>query len=95
MNDNEKCIECGAYTSHHPLCSKMKEASKEKIYEMLIRYYNAWSTQEAKHREACSMYNRDAQMMINRIKDERDKWMGKAITIKSENNKLRKANERK
>jgi hypothetical protein len=84
---SEKCTECGAYDGHSPDCSLMSE---EYAKSELKRYHHAWLEQDMKNKRLCETYNTMAQRKINRLKDDRDKWKGKYMTVKEENNKLRK-----
>lgn len=87
MEIQNKCIECGAYHGHSPICSLMSE---EYAKSELKRYHEAWMSIEMEHRRSSALYNKNAQDKINRIRDDRDKWKGKYIDVKTENNSLRK-----
>lgn len=83
-NQSIRCSECGAYHGHAPECSKIDDLEYAK--QQLSRYYRAWLEKETKHRERYIGY----QKKIDRIKLECAIWKGKFMTVKHENNKLRK-----
>lgn len=87
MNTQENCIECGAYTGHNPKCSLMSEdyAKLE-----LARYYDAWLKMETECRKRIETNNVLNQKRILKMKDELMMWKGKFMTVKHENNQLRK-----
>lgn len=87
MSEENKCVECGAYNGHSPECSLM---SGDYAKSELKRYYKAWLEKDTQNRKMCAMYNERAQNKINKLRDERDKWKSKFMTVKNENNKLRK-----
>ena len=80
---NGKCIECGAYYSHHPKCSLIDEKSAK---ELLQCYYDAWSNIEIKHEVYCNI------LKDNIIKAKKDAELRKRkfLEVTNENNKLRK-----
>lgn len=87
MNEENKCPECEAYHGHHPLCSLMTD---EEARNQLKKYYQAWLEKDQYNRGICEMYNRTAQLKVNRLREECTKWRGKFVIVKEENNQLRK-----
>ena len=87
MSEPKKCIECGAYNGHSPKCSLMDEAYAK---SELKRYYEAWLEMETKFKHRLSSANNKNEVRINRMKIELDRWKGKFLTVKHENNQLRK-----
>ncbi len=87
MNTEEKCSECGGYTGHSPKCSLMSE---DYAKSELARYYDIWLKMETECRKRIEANNVLNQRRILRMKDELMIWKGKFMTVKHENNQLRK-----
>lgn len=79
----EPCTECGAYKNHYPKCSKN---TPEQIKDHLDAYFRAFQD----HHKRDSDTRSKAQLLVNKARKEAEYWKGKFITVKSENNKLRK-----
>lgn len=83
MEKQKPCVECGAFDGHHPLCSLIDLDSAKK---QLTQYYKLWLEQETdvRKREAW------ARKRVADIKKELELWRGKFLTVKQENNSIRK-----
>ena len=89
------CQECGAHTNHSydnyeqhsPTCSLINfEAAKA----MLKQYANRFNEDAQKERSRFDTQYINFMRQINKLKLERDRWKGKFLEVKNENNKLRK-----
>lgn len=79
----EPCTECGSYKYHYPLCSLN---TPEQIKQHLIFYFEQYKTFSNQR----SITNLRYQERVNRSRKEAEFWKGKFMTVKAENNKLRK-----
>ena len=86
-----ECEECGAHLGHSPLCGSM---SDDYAKAELKRYYLLWLEKEKENRRQCSNINTMGQKKVNRLKNELTRWMGKFMTVKTENNHLRQTIEK-
>ena len=77
------CLKCGTFISHHPTCKNLNE---KQARELLLTYYEEWNDREDRWRKRES----NLQLKMNRIRDDAAMWKGKYMTVKSENNKLRR-----
>lgn len=78
MNEEEtKCPECKAYHGQHsPQCSNI---TLDEAKRQLAQYYELWLTKEMWVRKRSNMWREQAE-----------RWKGKFIEVKHENNQLRK-----
>lgn len=82
MNEEKKCVECGAHQGHSPICSLMDEKCAK---EMLAHYYDLWLNMKMEHRKYTDvLYKR-----IEKAKKDAEFWKGKFVVVKNENNCLR------
>ncbi len=82
-DDPRRCQECKAFISHSPDCSLI---DLESAKSLLKQYYNIYKTINTQRDEKV----KHAWDITARYREQMQKWEGKYLVVKNENNQLRK-----
>ena len=84
---SNQCKECKAYNGHAPNCSLMSE---EYARSELKRYAKAYSELAGEYYKLYQQRGEHYNAGMRRLREEIERWKGKFLIVKHENNQLRK-----